>query len=217
MDKINDRSGFSDFSSQVKQELDEGLEILRKVDKNIISFFGGSRILKGSKEYSDAEELAKQLSKKNYAILTGGGPGIMHAANKAAISEGTVSLSFSTKSLEQISEPIFTHQLRCRHLFVARFLLAVKSAALVFYPGGYGTLNELFEYLVLMQTGIVNKAPLICVGKEYWEGLFKWLQEHLVKLKQISEEDLKIARIVDSTEEVIKIISENATQKKIKV
>lgn len=204
----------SEFSSQVKKELYQGLELLNKIDKSIISFLGGSKIMKDSKLYKDAQELATQLGKKNYAILTGGGPGIMYAANKGAMESGTFSLGFSTRSLEQISEPIFTHQLKCRHLFVARFLLAVKSDALIFYPGGYGTLNELFEYLALMQTGMVRKVPIICVGKEYWNGLFHWMKEKLFELKQITPEDFGLATIVEDADSIMKIISEKATTKK---
>ena len=123
------------------------------------------------------------LVKRGYAILSGGGPGIMHAANSGAMEAGAPSIGLRAELLEEqeVTDKIFTHKLSFHFLFTRRFIMSIKSEALVFYPGGYGTLNELFDYAVHMQTNIIDTVPIICVNKKYWQGLFDWLKENPLK------------------------------------
>jgi hypothetical protein len=109
---------------------------------------------------------------------------------------------------ERIDEPIYTNLLSFHFLFVRRFIMSIKSDALIFYPGGYGTLNELFEYAVLMQTGIVDTVPLICVNKKYWQGLFNWLEENPLQKKFFinGKKDVGLLHFADSSEEILKLI-----------
>ena len=136
----------------------------------------------------------------------------MHAANSGAKNSGTDSIGLMAKLLtdELIKEKIFTHKLEFHFLFVRRFIMSIKSEALIFYPGGYGTLNELFEYAVLMQNGIVDKVPIICVNKKYWNGLFDWLKDNPLKNEFLihHKKDLDLLYIVDNYEEIIKIADE---------
>lgn len=193
----------------VQEEIDKGLELLNKIDHPIISFFGSHKLKNTNRYYKHCKKLAFELGKNGYAIISGGGPGIMYASNSGATEAGAPSIGLKASLLtkEIITDKIFTHELSFHFLFVRRFIMSIKSDALIFYPGGYGTLNELFEYLVLMQTDIVDKVPIICVNKKYWQGLFKWLKENPDKENMfIHDDDLKLIHIVDDIEDIMNII-----------
>lgn len=194
---------------KVQQEIDAGLHLLNQIDQKIVAFFGSHRASSGSEYYQHCKKLSFQLGKKDYAILSGGGPGIMHAANTGAMEAKVPSLGLKAELLkgEKITDPIFTNQLSFHFLFARRFIMSIKSEALIFYPGGYGTLNELFEYAVLMQTNIVDRVPIICVNKKYWSGLFEWLENNPLKEDFfIHKEDLSLIHLVDTMEEIITLV-----------
>ncbi|MCX6771724.1 MAG: TIGR00730 family Rossman fold protein [Candidatus Micrarchaeota archaeon] len=197
---------------RVKDEINGGLALLAKTDRRIISFFGSHRVQPGSEYYRHCEETAFRLGKSGYAILSGGGPGIMHAANSGATRAGAPSFGLKAGLLhgEKVADRIFTHEMEFHFLFVRRFIMSIKSEALVFYPGGYGTLNELFEYAVLMQTGIVDTVPIICVNKAYWQGLFAWLEANPLRKDFLlhGKSDISLLHFVDTHEEIEKILKE---------
>jgi len=194
----------------VRKEISTGLELLKKIDKSIVTVFGGHKVSAEHPFYQHCKNVAFELGKKGYAIMTGGGSGMMEAANRGATEAGALSIGIKAKLLkkELAKGSIFTHKLALRFIFVRRFLLAIKSEALIFYPGGFGTLNELFEYATLMKTGIVDKVPIICVNKEFWQGLFEWLHDKPLKenLYMSQTDDLKLLHIVDDLEEIMRII-----------
>lgn len=195
---------------KVRDEINDGLSLLNKYDNKMVTFFGSHRVKPNSKYYEDCKKISYQLGKKNYAILSGGGPGIMHAANSGATEAKVPSLGLKAKLLEgeRVFDPIFTDTLEFHFLFVRRFIMSIKSEALIFFPGGYGTLNELFEYAVLMQTGIVDTVPIICVNKNYWQGLFNWLQNNPLKEDFFIHnlKDLNLIHFVDEIEEIIDLL-----------
>jgi len=196
-------------ADNVGKEIAAGLKTLNNIDRKIITVFGSHATPQTDKYYKHCEETAYKLGLKKYAIVTGGGPGIMQAANSGAMRAKTISIGFKAKLLskeQSVSSEIFTKKLSFRFLFARRFSLAIKSHALIFYPGGYGTLNELFEYVTLIQTGMADNVPVICVDKKYWNGLFKWLKEETLKEGFILKEHLKDIHMVDTTEEIIKLI-----------
>ncbi len=197
-------------SRKVQEEIDSGLALLNRTDNRIITFFGSHRVGKGSEYYRHCKKLAYELGKRHYAIMSGGGPGIMHAANSGATEAGAQSIGFKAELLEgeKIDEPIFTQELSFHFLFVRRFIMSIKSEALIFYPGGYGTLNEVFEYAVLMQTGIVDTVPIICVNRKYWAGLLKWLENNPLKKDLLvhSRKDIRLLHFADDIGEIIRII-----------
>ncbi len=196
--------------AQVKREIDDGLRILNKIDCPIVSFFGSHKVKPGDFYYEHAKKLAFDLGTTGYAVITGGGPGIMHAANSGAHDAKAISVGFKAKLLksERIDEKIFTYEYPFHFFLARRFVMSIKSDALVFYPGGLGTLNELFEYAVLMQTKIVDRVPLICVGKKYWSGLFDWLDKapledgYLINQKR----DLGLFKILETNREIMNAI-----------
>ncbi|HIH23646.1 TPA: TIGR00730 family Rossman fold protein [Candidatus Woesearchaeota archaeon] len=200
-------------SAEAKKEIDDGLKLLDSIDKPIVSVFGSHMVPSGSKYYTHAEKTGYALGKKGYAMVTGGGPGIMYAANAGTYKAGMPSIGIRASMIkgERVDGSIYTHTRSYSFLFVRRFILAVKSEALIFYPGGFGTLNELFEYVVLIQTGMDDKVPLILVNKSYWKGLFAWAKKEMVKQKLLTHgaKDLDMFYFVDDVEEIVKIIEKN--------
>jgi uncharacterized protein (TIGR00730 family) len=193
----------------VDKEVAAGLRVLDSIDRKIVSIFGSHATDMKDKYYIHCEKASYLLGMKKYAILTGGGPGIMQAANSGATRAKTVSIGFKAGLLKKeqlVTESIFTHQVSFKFLFARRFSLAIKSHALVFYPGGYGTLNELFEYVTLIQTHMVDPVPVVCVNKKYWDGLFKWLRSQTLKHGFIQAKHLKGIYFAETPEEVVKLI-----------
>jgi uncharacterized protein (TIGR00730 family) len=198
---------------RIETEVTRGLALLNKIDKPIVTVLGSHKPKTADENYKHAKKLGYVLGKKGYAIVTGGGPGVMDAANKGAALARSQSIGIRAALLrnEKIRNPRFTHKLSYHFLFVRRFILSLKSDALIFYPGGYGTLNEFFEYLVLMQLGMMDQVPMICVGKKYWSGLFKWLHAIPKKAGYFIDPnvDLKLVTFAETVEDVVKIIEES--------
>ncbi len=191
------------------QDIIDGLKLLRSIHKNMVSFFGSHVTNEKEKDYINCEKTAYLLGKNGYAIISGGGPGIMKASNSGAIRAKTLSIGFKAKFIQReqhVEDKLFTHQYSFNFLFVRRFCLSIESDALVFYPGGYGTLNELFEYITLVETHMADTVPIICVNTKYWKGLFSWLKNNAVKEGFITEKQLDYIQFADTPEEVLKII-----------
>ncbi len=193
---------------KASSEIKAGLGLLRKIDSEIVVFQGSARIKPGNKYYEHARKLAFELGKKDYAIMTGGGPGIMHAANSGAMDAKTKSIGCKADLLvnEKVTEKLYTDVLRFHFFFARRFIMLIKSEAIIYYPGGFGTLNELLENAMLMQNGIVDQVPLICVGKKYWEGLFDWLESTALRDNYISKIDLNLIKVEDEIPKIVKLI-----------
>jgi uncharacterized protein (TIGR00730 family) len=197
---------------KAKEEVVEGLELLTDIDEKKITIFGSHLTPEDDEYYQHAKSTAKALGERGFAILSGGGPGIMQAANTGATEADTSSVGLREGPLQQeegVDDDIYTHIYEFHFMFVRRFILAINSEALIFYPGGYGTLNELFEYAVLVQTGLMEHVPLILVGEEYWEGLFDWMHQNMVEHNLLTNhiDDLNILHIVDSREDVLSCVS----------
>lgn len=198
-------------ADELKKEIDGGLAILKAVDKPLITYLGSHIAKKDEYYYKHAEKLAEALGKKGYGAVTGGQNGVVYAANEGAKRAGMPSIGFKAGLLAKdnpVNEVVFTESYSFYFVFARRFLLSIKSEALIFYPGGYGTLSELFEYVKLMQTGIVDKVPIICIGREYWAGLIEWLKNKVLAEGYLlkGENDLELISVVDTVEEVLKIV-----------
>lgn len=205
---------------RVKKEINAGIELLNGIKQPIVSFFGSHKTKNNSPYYKQTKEVAFMLGKCGYAIVTGGGPGIMKAANEGATKAKAPSIGIKASLIkgETNNDPVFTDQISYHFLFVRRFILSIKSDALIFFPGGYGTLNELFEYIVLIQLDFIDQVPIILVGKEYWKGLFKWLEEQPGRkdyfIKQ--DRDLGLLEFCDTTEEIVGLVEKKCAYKKSK-
>ena len=193
---------------KVRKEIENGLILLNSIDQKIVAFFGSHMVQKNNDYYKHCKNLAYELGQKDYAILTGGGPGIMHAANSGATEAEASSIGLMAELLkgEKVIDNIFTHELSFHFIFVRRFIMAIKSEALIFYPGGFGTLNELFEYATLMQTNIVDAVPIICVNEQYWKGLFNWLEDSPLKNCFLTKENMNLLYFADYTDSILNII-----------
>jgi uncharacterized protein (TIGR00730 family) len=204
---VNQRYLHKETAKLVEEEVLTGIKLLSSIKEPIITFFGSHSIKKSSADYKNAYNTSFALAEEGYAIMSGGGPGIMHAANAGAKKAGSPSIGVMADMLveERISDNIFTHQAAYNFMFVRRFILSIKSEALVFYPGGYGTLNELFEFLVLIQTGMIERVPVVLVDSKFWKGMNKWIDE-LAKSKMIKKSDLKLIQHADTTEEILQIV-----------
>ncbi|GBD34076.1 Cytokinin riboside 5'-monophosphate phosphoribohydrolase [bacterium HR34] len=195
---------------RIMAEFIEGFQFIADVRKSV-AFFGSARIDEKNKYYQKAKELAFRLSKSGYSIVTGGGPGIMRAANEGAYMAKGDSIGLNIQlPKEQVVNKFVKKAIGFHYFFVRKVMFSFASDIYVFFPGGYGTLDEFFEMITLVQT---NKRPgpvtIIVFGKDYWSGLIEWIDKKVLKeYKAISPEDLKIFKLVDSVDEAFKIIKE---------
>lgn len=190
---------------KIMSEFVEGYETMSAIGP-CVSIFGSARTPEEHPTYQLTIEIAKAIVNQGYGIITGGGPGIMEAANKGAKLAGGASVGLNINlPFEQIPNAYIDgdKNMNFQYFFVRKVMFVKYAQGFVVMPGGVGTLDELFEALTLIQTQKINKFPIIMVGKEYWMGLVEWLEKRLLKEKNISPEDLFLFKIVDTPEEVI--------------
>ena len=189
-------------------ELIEGWQFLADFDKTV-TIFGSTRFKEGERWYEEARKLGTMLAKEGLAVVTGGGPGIMEAGNRGAVDGNGESVGINIKlATEQRINPYVRKSAAFHYFFVRKLMLSYAARAYVFFPGGFGTLDEVFEILTLIQTKkISDKIPVVLVGKEFWNPIHVWLQEEIFgKLHAIDEEDLGLYTIVDTAEEAFEIV-----------
>ncbi len=191
---------------RIMAELVDGFETLSHI-KPGVSIFGSARIPQGSVEYNKTYDLAKAVSLAGYAVITGGGPGLMEAANKGAYDAGGESVGMNISlPLEQRPNPYITTFLNFRYFFVRKVMFVKYSRAFIIMPGGFGTLDELFESVTLIQTHKIQPFPVILVGRDFWAPLVDWIEGKLVTAQLISPGDREILKLVDTTDEVLTIL-----------
>ncbi|MCM8784530.1 MAG: TIGR00730 family Rossman fold protein [Candidatus Omnitrophica bacterium] len=191
---------------RIMAEFVEGFEVLSTVGP-AVSIFGSSRIKPHSEYYRIAEELAYLLAKEGYAVITGGGPGIMEAANKGAKRAGGKSIGLNIEvPIVQKPNPYVGELLNFKYFFCRKVMFVKYAKAFVIFPGGFGTLDELFEALTLIQTKRVFSFPVIIMSKKYWQGLINWIENTMLKEDCITKADLKLFKIADFPKEALAII-----------
>jgi uncharacterized protein (TIGR00730 family) len=169
-----------------------------------VSVFGSARLIEGSSLYKLGVALGEALSKAGYAVITGGGPGLMEAANRGVKQAGGKSVGLNIQlPLEQGANPYSDVAIEFEHFFTRKVMFLRYSQAFFVLPGGFGTMDELFEALTLIQTGKVERKPIILIDRSFWGGMLSWLDEAMVKLQTISDRDLKLMHVVDSPQEAI--------------
>jgi len=192
---------------RIMSEIVDGFETLREVDK-AVSIFGSARMGPKSKYYAIAEEVARLFVIDGYSVITGGGSGLMSAANRGAKKAGGVSIGLNIEIPEQQKINKFvTLQLEFRYFFVRKLMFAKYSRAVVVFPGGYGTMDEFFEILTLIQTGKINDRPVVLVGKNYWKPVLNWLKRKCIKEDTIEKKDLNIFKCIDEPEKIIDFVN----------
>jgi uncharacterized protein (TIGR00730 family) len=187
---------------RIMSEFVSGFELLRKY-RLAVTVFGSARALPDSKWYKEAEKLCYMLSKDGFAVITGGGGGIMGAANKGAFEAGGDSVGLNIKlPHEQRLNSYVTDSETFKFFFTRKVMLSFASEVYIYFPGGFGTLDEFFELITLMQTGKITKVPVLLVGKDYWLPLVEWFKNTLIeKYASINKDDINIFKVVDSAEE----------------
>jgi uncharacterized protein (TIGR00730 family) len=191
---------------RIMSEFVDGIETLSKLP-SAVTFFGSARSKPEDRYYILAKELASELAGQGFAIITGGGPGIMEAANKGALEAGGISVGVNIElPFEQKPNPYTNVQLTFRYFFVRKVMFIKYAIGYVIFPGGFGTLDELFEALTLIQTDKIRPFPVVLFGSEYWSGMIEWLNKTMVENKMIQPEDMSIFTVTDSIPEVVKIL-----------
>lgn len=191
---------------RIMSEFVDGFEVLSQVGK-AVSIFGSSRSRPDNKYYKKAEEVAFLLAKAGYAVITGGGPGIMEAGNKGTRRAKGKSIGLNIEiPTEQKANPYIDTLLDFHYFFVRKVMFVKYAKAFVIMPGGYGTFDEFFEAINLIQTKRIPRFPVIVFGREYWQDMLDWLKGTVLKNGNISPEDLELFKVTDDPKEVVKII-----------
>ncbi len=181
----------------------DGFDIMPKY-LPAVTIFGSARVKEGDKYYEDARKLAYKLAKEGFTVVTGGGPGIMEAGNRGAFEAGGNSIGLNIAlPREQIPNKYAKVQLNFHYFFSRKVMLIKYATAYVLFPGGYGTLDELTEVLVLIQTQKLKPFPIFLYGSSFWNGLVEWLKEQVLQNGYIDREDLKLFKVMDDLDEIV--------------
>ena len=191
---------------RIMAEFVEAIEALSKI-KRAVSIFGSARIGPDDPYYKKTEHLARRLAEKGFGIITGGGPGVMEAANKGAAEAGGSSVGMNIRlPFEQKPNPYANISIEYKYFFIRKVMFVKYAVAYVILPGGFGTMDELFEALTLIQTKRIKSFPVVLMGSEYWSGLMDWLKDTMLREDKITPEDFDIIQIIDDVEEVVNYI-----------
>lgn len=193
---------------RINQELSQGMYDMEAYDK-AVTFYGSARFQEGDEFYDRARKLGNRISKElGHTIVTGGGPGIMEAGNRGAHEAGGKSVGLTIKlPMEQKDNPYLTDEVPFFYFFTRKVALSFSSEVFIFFPGGFGTMDEFCEQLTLVQTGKIEKVPMILYGVEFWKPLVEFFQKTMVeKFKTVSDEEMKLFVVTDSDDEVLEII-----------
>ena len=193
---------------RIMGEFVQGFDTLADVGK-AVTIFGSARVTEDDPMYQAARDLAARLSKEGFAVITGGGPGIMEAANRGAVEADGQSIGCNIElPFEQGMNQYVEVAVNFRYFFVRKTMFVKYAEAFVIFPGGFGTLDELFEALTLIQTGKIHNFPIVLFGSAYWQGLLEWIKDTLLAEGKVSPDDLKLLAVTDSTEEACRMIVE---------
>ncbi len=190
----------------IRREFERGFRALSHVDKGV-SIFGSARTPRDHPDYQDARLVARDLGSNGFTIITGGGPGIMEAANLGARDAGALSVGLNIHlPFEQHLNPYVDLGLEFDHFYARKVMFVRYASAFVVFPGGYGTLDELFEALTLIQTSTISEFPVLLVGTSYWRGLIDWAREQLLDTGKVEPDEFDLMQLVDDPEEVCEAV-----------
>ncbi len=206
---INDfKSGESWRLFKIMGEFVEGIDSLHSLG-SAISIFGSARTDPKDPNYIKTQELSAMFAKAGYSVITGGGPGMMEAANKGAIEEGVESVGLNINlPFEEKANPYTTKQIEFDYFFVRKVMFLKYAQAYIIMPGGFGTLDELFETITLIQTKRIRQMPVILMGSEFWNGLMKWITGQMMTDGMISPEDLELFHVMDDPKKALEIVQD---------
>lgn len=197
----------------IDEEVQKGYDVIRNYHKTVTVFGSARRLTEDNQYYRAARKISAKLAENDYAIITGGGHGIMEAANRGAMEAGGDSVGFNIKlPKEQTLNPYTTDSLAFKYFAPRKICMTLFADAYLFFPGGFGTLDELTEIITLIQTGKTNKAPAILYGSSFWKGFDDFVKEELLRnTGTISEGDEKLYHITDDVDEIVRLVRANHT------
>jgi uncharacterized protein (TIGR00730 family) len=193
----------------IAQEFREGFEAVDKIDRPAVTIFGSARVPESDPAYTSARTVAGRFASAGWAVVTGGGPGVMEAANRGAKDAGGLSVGFNIElPHEQRGNPYVDLAMTFRHFYARKTMFVKAAEGFVVFPGGFGTVDELFESLTLIQTGKVLHFPVVLFDRGYWQTLLQWVREELLVDRMISPEDLELLHVTDDVDEAVALVLE---------
>ena len=202
-----DRSVVRDVAL-ITEEFRIGFELVGRIDRAAVTIFGSARVHEGDAIYAQARETGRRFGRAGFAVITGGGPGVMEAANRGAQEGSGLSVGFNIElPVEQRLNPYVDIGHTFRHLYARKVMLVRPAEGFVLFPGGFGTLDELFESLTLIQTGKVRDFPVVLFGSDYWAGLLEWGRRQLLERGMVSPADLDLLVLTDDPAETLDVVA----------
>ena len=206
------RDGDARRLERIQAELQRGFELLYDI-RYAVSVFGSARVQEGEPEYELARSVTRRLSEDGLTIITGGGPGVMEAASRGAKEGGSLSIGLNIDlPFEQHENLYLDREMTCHYFFTRKLFFVRYAIGFVVFPGGFGTLDELFEALTLSQTDRIRHFPIVLVGNHYWADLVSWMEKHLVERGMVSPEDMDLFTVCDDADDVAAAIFKGAEQ-----
>ena len=193
----------------IGEEFLEGFEAVAKIDRPAVTIFGSARITEQSPYYEQARHVARLFAERDFAVVTGGGPGVMEAANRGAKEAGGLSVGFNIQlPHEQDVNPYVDLGLTFKHFYARKTMFVKAAEGFVIFPGGFGTLDELFESLTLIQTGKVLHFPVVLFDRGYWQELLDWINGRLLAEGMISPDDVELLHVTDDLDQAVQFVLE---------
>jgi uncharacterized protein (TIGR00730 family) len=191
----------------IADEFRDGFQAVDRIGRPAATIFGSARIGQDDPAYAHAREVGRRFAEAGFAVVSGGGPGIMEAANRGCQEAGGLSVGFNIElPSEQRANPYLDHELTFRHFYARKTMLVKAAEGFVLFAGGFGTLDELFESLVLIQTGKILHFPVVLFGREHWRGLRAWIEEKLIAEQLISQNDVLLLSLTDDPAEAVQTV-----------
>jgi hypothetical protein len=205
----HDRADAEAHVEMIAGEFRKGFEAVDQVPRPAVTVFGSARTARTEEEYEQARACGRALAEAGFAVVTGGGPGVMEAANRGAKEGGGFSVGFNIElPHEQAANPYIDLGVAFRHFYARKVMLVKAAEGFVLFPGGFGTLDELFESLTLIQTDKVREFPVSLIGVDYWQGLLDWIAARPLAEEKISPEDVKLLRVTDDVDDAVAAVRE---------
>jgi uncharacterized protein (TIGR00730 family) len=193
----------------IANEFREGFEAVDRIGRPAVTIFGSARVREGEPPYEQARAVAQRFAERDWAVVTGGGPGVMEAANRGAKEGGGLSVGFNIQlPHEQRSNPYVDISLTFRHFYARKTMFVKAAEGFVVFPGGFGTVDELFEALTLIQTGKVLHFPVVLFDSDYWSELLAWMRKELLARGMISPEDVDLLFVTDDPDKAVQVVIE---------
>ena len=204
-----DRAELHAHTERIAEEFYSGFEAVEQIDRPAVSIFGSARVREDTVAYAGAREAGRLFAQAGWAVVTGGGPGVMEAANQGCREGGGLSVGFNIElPHEQQANPYLDISLTFGHFYARKTMFVKAAEGFVVFPGGFGTADELFESLTLIQTGKILHFPVVLFERGFWEPLLAWIREQALPLKMVSHDDLALLTVTDDIEEAVQCVLE---------